>query len=163
MCIRDRYEGDKPAIVDFYADWCGPCKMVAPILDELAKEYDGQIVIIALVIVLLFGGKKIPELMKGLGKGVKSFKAGMNEVESQISDIDKDTYDATIIFFEKLLKMIHPVMPFITEELWQSRAERKERETIMYQMCIRDRSPDVWWRSRDTCRADCRCRRRCST
>lgn len=49
-----------------------------------------QIVIIALVIVLLFGGKKIPELMKGLGKGVKSFKQGMNEVENQISDIDKD-------------------------------------------------------------------------
>ena len=34
-----------PVLVDFYADWCGPCKMVAPILDELAKEYDGQIVI----------------------------------------------------------------------------------------------------------------------
>ena len=49
-----------------------------------------QVVIIALVIILLFGGKKIPELMKGLGKGVKSFKDGMNEVESQISDIDED-------------------------------------------------------------------------
>lgn len=49
-----------------------------------------QVVIIALVIVLLFGGKKIPELMKGLGKGVKSFKEGMSEVESQINDIDKD-------------------------------------------------------------------------
>jgi len=40
----------------------------------------GEIVIIALVVLLIFGGKKIPELMKGLGKGVKSFKEGMNEV-----------------------------------------------------------------------------------
>ena len=49
-----------------------------------------QVVIIALVILLLFGGKKIPELMKGLGKGVKSFKEGINEVDEQIKDIDKD-------------------------------------------------------------------------
>lgn len=38
-----RYLGDKPAIVDFYASWCGPCKMVSPILDELAQEYSEQI------------------------------------------------------------------------------------------------------------------------
>lgn len=37
------YEGDKPAIVDFYADWCPPCKIASPILDELAKEYEGKI------------------------------------------------------------------------------------------------------------------------
>ena len=44
----------------------------------------GELVVIALVVLLLFGGKKIPELMKGLGKGVKSFKEGMNEVKAEI-------------------------------------------------------------------------------
>lgn len=43
-----------------------------------------EILVIALIILLLFGGKKIPELMKGLGKGVKSFKDGMNEVEQSM-------------------------------------------------------------------------------
>ena len=47
-------------------------------------------VIIALVVLLLFGGKKIPELMRGLGKGVKSFKQGLNEVEEEIKEIKKD-------------------------------------------------------------------------
>lgn len=45
----------------------------------------GEILIIALVVLLFFGGRKIPELMKGLGKGVKSFKDGMNEVEKDLS------------------------------------------------------------------------------
>ena len=45
----------------------------------------GEILIIALVVLLFFGGRKIPELMKGLGKGVKSFKEGMNEVEKEVN------------------------------------------------------------------------------
>ena len=49
-----------------------------------------EIVLIVLVFVLIFGGKKIPELMKGIGKGVKSFKEGMNEVEDQINKSDED-------------------------------------------------------------------------
>lgn len=46
----------------------------------------GEIIIIALVVLLLFGGKKIPDLMKGIGKGVKSFKDGMSDIEKDIND-----------------------------------------------------------------------------
>jgi len=45
----------------------------------------GEIILIALVVLLLFGGKKIPELMKGLGKGIKNFKEGVNGVEEDIN------------------------------------------------------------------------------
>ncbi len=38
-----KFEGEKPCIIDFYADWCGPCKMVAPVLEELAGDFDGKI------------------------------------------------------------------------------------------------------------------------
>lgn len=53
----------------------------------------GELILIVLVILLLFGGKKIPELMKGLGKGVKSFKDGMNEIEKDIKDVNNNTED----------------------------------------------------------------------
>ena len=50
----------------------------------------GEIIIVALVILLLFGGKKIPELMKGLGKGVKNFKEGMKDVEDDVKELKKE-------------------------------------------------------------------------
>lgn len=50
----------------------------------------GEIIVIVLVILLLFGGKKIPELMKGVGKGVKGFKQGLNEVEDEIKKASDD-------------------------------------------------------------------------
>ena len=50
-----------------------------------------EIIFIAVIVLLLFGGKKIPELMKGLGKGVRSFKEGMNNIEEEIKNpLDKD-------------------------------------------------------------------------
>ena len=52
----------------------------------------GEIIIIALVLLLLFGGKKIPELMRGIGKGVRNFKEGMNEIEKDINK-DVEAYD----------------------------------------------------------------------
>lgn len=52
----------------------------------------GEIIIIALVVLLLFGGRKIPELMRGIGKGIRSFKDGMNEVKEEIDKpVDNNT------------------------------------------------------------------------
>ena len=64
-----KYLGDKPAIIDFYASWCGPCKMVAPILEELAEEYDGQIYIYKVntekeqELAAMFGIRSIPSIL----------------------------------------------------------------------------------------------------
>lgn len=64
-----KYLGDKPALIDFYADWCGPCKAIAPVLEELAAEYDGQIYIykvnteVETELAGLFGIRSIPSLL----------------------------------------------------------------------------------------------------
>lgn len=55
----------------------------------------GEIILIALIVLLLFGGKKIPELMKGIGKGVRSFKEGMNNIEKDIENPDPAPKDKT--------------------------------------------------------------------
>lgn len=64
-----KYLGDKPAIVDFYASWCGPCKMVAPILEELADEYSDEIYVYKInteeepELSAAFGIRSIPSLL----------------------------------------------------------------------------------------------------
>ena len=57
------------------------------ILDFIGGLGFQEILLIALVVLLFFGGKKIPEMMKGLGKGVKSFKDGMKEVDNEVKTI----------------------------------------------------------------------------
>ena len=64
-----KYLGDKPCLIDFYADWCAPCKMLAPILEELAAEYEGKIHIYKidtekeLALSSAFGIRSIPTLL----------------------------------------------------------------------------------------------------
>lgn len=64
-----KYLGDRPAIIDFYASWCGPCKTIAPILEELAAEYDGKIYIYKInteqeqELAAAFGIRSIPTLL----------------------------------------------------------------------------------------------------
>lgn len=64
-----KFEGDLPCLIDFYADWCQPCKMVAPILEELSKEYDGKVNIykinteVETELSAAFGIKSIPSLL----------------------------------------------------------------------------------------------------
>ena len=63
------YQGELPCLIDFYADWCGPCKMVAPILEELAMEYQGKINIYKVdteeeqELAAVFGIRSIPSLL----------------------------------------------------------------------------------------------------
>ncbi len=64
-----KFEGDKPCLVDFYAEWCGPCKMLAPVLEELKNEYEGKLDIYKInteqeqELASMFGIRSIPSLL----------------------------------------------------------------------------------------------------
>ena len=64
-----KFEGDKPALIDFYADWCGPCKMIAPILEQLSEEYKDKIDIYKIdteaeqELAAAFGIRSIPSML----------------------------------------------------------------------------------------------------
>lgn len=64
-----KFAGERPCIIDFYADWCGPCKMVAPILEELSREYAGKIDVYKVdtdkeqELAAVFGIRSIPSLL----------------------------------------------------------------------------------------------------
>lgn len=64
-----KYKGERPAIIDFYADWCGPCKTVAPIIEELSEEYKGKVDVYKIdtedqqELSAVFGIRSIPSLL----------------------------------------------------------------------------------------------------
>jgi thioredoxin 1 len=64
-----KFEGKKPCVIDFYADWCGPCRMVAPVLEELAKDFEGKLDIYKVnteeqqELASVFGIRNIPSIL----------------------------------------------------------------------------------------------------
>ena len=89
-----KYLGNKPAIVDFYADWCGPCRAISPILEELAAEYAGKIIIYkvnvddARKIAAKFGIRSIPAVLYIPVKGESKMTLGARSKERFKSEIE---------------------------------------------------------------------------
>jgi thioredoxin len=81
------YEGELPAVIDFYADWCGPCKRVAPIMDKLAKDYHGKVKIYKVdtdanrELSSVFGIRSIPSVLFIPKNGKPAMQAGAMQEE----------------------------------------------------------------------------------
>lgn len=90
-----KFEGQRPAVIDFYADWCGPCKMVAPIIEELSKEYEGKVDIYKVnteeqqELSAMFGIRSIPSILFIPVEGQPSMAAGALPKKSFKETIDK--------------------------------------------------------------------------
>ena len=89
-----KYEGTVPCLIDFYADWCQPCKMVSPILEELQKEYGDKIIIYKIdtedqqELAAMFGIKNIPSLLFVPTEGQPQMAVGALPKETFIKAIE---------------------------------------------------------------------------
>ena len=88
------FEGDKPAVIDFYATWCGPCKGMAPVVDRLAEEYDGKVDFYKVdvdkepILATLFGIRSIPTFIFIPKKGKPEIKVGGMSSQQFKEDIE---------------------------------------------------------------------------
>ena len=90
-----KYEGNKPAIIDFYADWCAPCRQLSPIIEELAKEYSGKIVVYKVdtekekVLSQTMGITGLPTLLFIPAKGKPQLSMGLLPKEDLVKAINE--------------------------------------------------------------------------
>ncbi|NOR76077.1 MAG: thiol reductase thioredoxin [Draconibacterium sp.] len=94
-----KYKGDKPAMIDFYADWCGPCKTAAPILEELSIEYSGKVVIYKIdtqveqELASVFGVSGIPAFLYIPIEGKPSMTSGIQRTKEDTKKMFKERID----------------------------------------------------------------------
>jgi thioredoxin len=94
------YKGTLPCVIDFYADWCGPCKMVAPIMDELAEELEGKVVFYKLdvdaegEVAGVFGVQSIPSILYVPANGEPQMSVGAMEKEGYLNALNQIFFGA---------------------------------------------------------------------
>lgn len=97
------YEGDKPALIDFYADWCGPCRIAAPVLEELAREYEGKIHIYKVdtekerELAAVFGIQGIPAFLFIPLEGKPSMSSGIARTPEDTKEMFRQMIDEILL------------------------------------------------------------------
>ena len=97
------FEGDKPCLIDFYADWCGPCRTTSPILEELAKEYDGKINVYKIdtdkerELAAIFGIQSIPSFLFVPMEGKPTMSSGIARTAEETKAMFREQIDNLLL------------------------------------------------------------------